>query len=100
MAEFWWSSWVPTVAPYALLIRLFVDGGLTADEFEVIFLRLYKVDPTEWPADLFDVLDGLFADVDEYSPDESLRMETGGLDASQLRERAAAALGRLETLAG
>lgn len=100
MADVWWSSWVGVVVPYAVLIRRFVDGGLTADEFEVVFLRLYKLDPTEWPADLFGVLDTLFADVDAYCPDERLRAEVGGLHAEQLRERAVIAFGKLEKLAG
>lgn len=88
------------MAPYALLLRLFVDGRLTADEFELVFLRLYKLDPTEWPPDLFDVLDTLFGDVDAYCADDEIRREVGGLDAGELHERAALALGRLEKLAG
>ena len=59
VAEPWWSSWVGPVAPYAVLLRLFVDRRLTADEFELVFLRLYKLDPTAWPPELFDVLDTL-----------------------------------------
>jgi hypothetical protein len=86
--------------PYAILLRLFSDGGLTADEFEVVFLRLYKLDPTPWPADHFAVLDSFFADVDTYCPDDALRAEVGGLDADGLRERASQTLSRLKELAG
>ncbi len=99
MAEVWWSSWIPPVVPYAVLLRLFVDGNLTADEFEVIFLPLYKNDPTQWPSDLFDVLDTLFADVDAYCSNDDLRAEVRGLDAEQLRDRAERAFGRLKDLA-
>lgn len=74
--------------------------GLTADEFEVVFLRLYKLDPTQWPADLFAVLDSFFADVDAYCPDDALRAEVGGLDADELRERASQTFSRLKELAG
>lgn len=100
MAELWWSSWVGSAVPYAILLRLFSDENLTADEFEVVFLRLYKLDPTQWPADLFAVLDSFFAAVDAYCPDDALRAETGGLDADQLRERALQTLNRLKELAG
>ncbi len=100
MAEPWWSSWVGPVAPYAVLLRLFVDGRLAADEFEVVFLRLYKLDPTAWPPNLFDVLDGFFADVDAYCADDALRTEVGGIDADELKQRAAHTLSRLRELAG
>lgn len=73
---------------------------MSADELEVVFLRLYKLDPTQWPADLFAVLDAFFADVDAYCPDDALRAEVGGLDADELRERASQTLGRLKELAG
>jgi hypothetical protein len=86
--------------PYAVLLRLFSEGGMTADEFEVVFLRLYKLDPTQWPADLFAVLDSFFADVDAYCPDDALRADTGGLDEEELRGRAAQTLSRLKELAG
>jgi Bacterial self-protective colicin-like immunity len=100
VAEPWWSSWVGPVVPYAVLLRLFSDGGMTADEFEVVFLRLYKLDPTQWPANLFAVLDSFFADVDAYCPDDALRKEVGGLDADELRQRASQTLSRLKELAG
>ncbi|WP_306960774.1 colicin immunity domain-containing protein [Arthrobacter bambusae] len=83
-----------------MLLRLFVDRRLTADEFELVFLRLYKLDPTEWPPDLFDVLDTLFGDVDAYCADDGIRGEVGGIDADQLHQSAATALSRLEKLAG
>jgi len=100
VAEPWWSSWVAPVIPYAVLLRSFCEGGMSADELEVVFLRLYKLDPTQWPADLFAVLDAFFADVDAYCPDDALRAEVGGLDADELRERASQTLGRLKELAG
>jgi len=98
--ELWWYSWIGPVVPYAVLIRQFLDRRITADEFEVVFLRLYKLDPTEWPADLFAVLDRLFADVDEYCGDSQLRSKVGGIDAEELRHRAQSAFHRLEELAG
>lgn len=100
MAELWWSSWVPAVAPYAVLLRLFVDGAMSADEFEVVFLRLYKADSTDWSPDLFRLLDGLFADVDDYCPEPRLRRSVGGLDEKALRANCKLALAELKELAG
>jgi hypothetical protein len=88
------------MAPYAVMLRLFVDGAMTADEFEVVFLRLYKQDPTDWPPEIFNLLDGFFADVDEYCGEDDLREEVHGLDEQTLRERARATLYGLRDLVG
>jgi hypothetical protein len=98
VASLWWESWSVALRPYAILLRLFIDGVLEAPEFEVVFLRLYKDDPANWPADVFGVLDAFFADVDEYCADVGLRACVGGIDAGELRVRAARALERLESL--
>jgi hypothetical protein len=100
VAEPWWSSWIPAVAPYAILLRLFVTEAMSAGEFEAVFLKLYKSDPTQWPPELFAVLDRLFADVDDYCSDPVLRASVGGLDEEALRSRCEAALAQLGELAG
>jgi hypothetical protein len=96
----WWDSWVPALRPYAVLLRLFIDGAFSAGEFEVVFLRLVKDDPTDWPPDVYDVLDSFFADVDDYCADSDLRSKVGGLDDDGLRERAGQAFDRLRAIAG
>ena len=100
MADRWWESWVSALQPYAVLLRLFVDAAVSASEFEVVFLRLFKDDPTDWPRDVYEVLDSFFADVDAYCSDEDLRSKVGGLDDDALRERASHAYGRLRAIAG
>ncbi len=72
---------------------------MTADEFELVFLRLYKLDSTPWTPELFDVLDGLFGDVDAYCVDDGVRREVDGLGADELRHRATTTLRQLEALA-
>lgn len=99
MADFWWSHWSEPVAPYAVLLRSFIDGRLDADEFELLYLRMYKFDPSDWPPELFDVLDTLFGDVDAYCSDDELRQDVGGLNAAELRQSARLAFSRLEQLA-
>lgn len=100
VASQWWGSWISALQPYAILLRLFIDGVVEAPEFEVLFLRLYKSDQTAWPADMFDILDAFFADVDEYCADPALRARVNGLDAGELRARAGRAFERLKELGG
>jgi hypothetical protein len=100
VADRWWDPWVSALQPYAVLLRLFVDGAITASEFEVVFLRLFKDDPTDWPPDVYDVLDSFFADVDAYCGDEELRSKVGGLDDNALRQRASDVFDRLRAIAG
>lgn len=100
MADLWWDRWVTALQPYAVLLRLFIDGAFSASEFEVVFLRLFKDDPTEWPPEVFEVLDSFFADVDAYCGDEELRSKVGGLSGEALRERASHVFDRLQAIAG
>ena len=95
----WWWRWPPAVAPYAILLRWLIDGRVSGEEFEVVFLPLYKQDRTQWPPDTFEALDAFFADVDDFCPDPDLRAEVGGIDEDELRQRAARAFERLSTLA-
>lgn len=88
-----------SLQPYLRLIQAFTRGGLSADSFEAEFLDLYLNDPTHWPVDLFDVLDGLFADVDDYVAEPALRVDViDGISAETLRERAIDAHRTLEAL--
>src|SRR4051794_21311542 len=54
---------------YRDLIRRFVIGDISADEFETDYLVLFKDDPNQVTGEEFDILDGLFADVDDYVSD-------------------------------
>lgn len=94
------SPWTSALASYVVLLRLLVDGRVTGEEFEVVFLPLYKKDTTAWPAEIFDVLDGFFADVDDFCADPDLRAEVGGIDEAELRNRAGIAYRRLADLVG
>ncbi|WP_282785773.1 MULTISPECIES: colicin immunity domain-containing protein [unclassified Nocardia] len=79
------------LANYERLIGEFVSGVIDAPTFESRYLMLFKNEAAKIPLKEFDILDGLFADVDEYVSDPGLRAEAGGLDDEQLRSRAAAA---------
>jgi hypothetical protein len=85
--------------PHRVLIAEFVAEDISADQFETRYLAQYKADPTRWAPDLFDVLDGLFFDVDDYVGDAELRAQAGGLDSDELRARAQVALRMLDQYA-
>lgn len=82
-------------AVYEPLIREFVSGELTADQFETGYLAEFKRDRGQTPGPEFEALDGLFADVDDYVADADLRRRAGGLDEEQLRDRARVVYERL-----
>jgi len=89
------SSVLRMLENYRDLIRRFVVGDISADEFEVDYLARFKDDPNQVIGDEFDILDGLFADVDDYVSDPNLRESTGGISGEELRARARDAYARL-----
>lgn len=99
MDETWWASRVPALAPYAVLLGQLVEGRMSPEEFEVVFLPLYKHDATVWPPKIFEALDCFFGDVDDFCADPALRAVVGGIDESELRARAVKTLAWLAELA-
>lgn len=84
---------------YVDLIGSFVDGSMSAPEFEERYHETYLQDPQDWSEDSFALLDRLFADADFYVEDEDLREpEKGDLDAAGLREAARTCLDGLRSL--
>jgi hypothetical protein len=80
---------------YRELIRRFVIGDISADRFETDYLARFKDDPNQVIGEQFDILDELFADVDDYVSDPALRERTGGISGEELRARARDAYARL-----
>jgi Bacterial self-protective colicin-like immunity len=80
---------------YRDLIHRFVIGEISADEFEADYLARFKDDPNQVIGEEFDILDELFADVDDYVSDPTLRESTGGISGEELRARARDAYTRL-----
>jgi hypothetical protein len=80
---------------YRDLIRRFVIGEISADEFETDYLARLKDDPNQVIGEEFDILDELFADVDDYVSGPTLRESTGGISGEELRARARDAYTRL-----
>jgi len=80
---------------YRDLIRCFVIGDISADEFETDYLARFKDDPNQVTGEEFNILDELFADVEDYSQRSTLRQSTGGIGDEELRARARDAYARL-----
>ncbi len=51
---------------YVALIEAYVTGCINSEQFEPIYLALFKNDPGGRPDSVFQVLDALFVDVDSY----------------------------------
>jgi Bacterial self-protective colicin-like immunity len=83
------------VEQYRDLIRRFVIGKTSADEFEADYPARFKDDPNQVIGEEFDILDELFADVDDYLSDPTLRESTGGISSEELGARARDAYTRL-----
>lgn len=92
------GPWAPELRPYVTLLALMISQRIEAWEFEVLFLSLYKNDPTDWSPLVFGVLDRLFGAVDEYCRDDSIREAARGLDEAGLLHAANEALRGLERL--
>ena len=54
------------ITQYVVLLRAFVDGRLSADEFDGIFLWMFQRHDSPLSEDEYRVLNGLFADADAY----------------------------------
>jgi hypothetical protein len=76
---------------YKDLIQLFISRAISASEFERSYLRMFKDDPTIRPEFEYEILNGLFGEVDAFSPGPALRLE-GSLNEEQLRSAAESAL--------
>ncbi|WP_110661602.1 colicin immunity domain-containing protein [Salinicola socius] len=79
---------------YILLITQFVTGKLTAPQFEVGYLDIFKNESEMLPQTSYDALNELFLDVDAYCNDPGLRDEED-LDDCELLESAKKALAKL-----
>lgn len=101
MAESWWEreKWATDVVKYVVLIRAFLENRLSASEFQMLYFAIFKSDEKYRPREIFDILDTLFADIDEYCDDDELRRRTAGMDEVKLRMRARIAIDRLSTVA-
>ncbi|MFN2563103.1 MAG: colicin immunity domain-containing protein [Jatrophihabitans sp.] len=61
------------IEPYRRLLEDFVEGQISADDFEGRYMRTYLSDDTIFANEVFDVVDAFFAEAESYVGDPELR---------------------------
>jgi hypothetical protein len=89
---------------YAVLMMAFVDGSMSAAEFERRYLEKFKADRRQLDEATFAVLDEVFGEVDAFCADEQVYEQIAAEhpgwpnSAVELREKVRAAITRLTGL--
>jgi hypothetical protein len=83
--------------PYTQLIQSFVEGKLSATDFEAEYLKLFQDDKTDLTEAEYVILNNLFWAVEDFCSYSELRDE-GDLDEIQLLQAAEVALEALKQL--
>ncbi|MDP9903109.1 colicin immunity domain-containing protein [Arthrobacter bambusae] len=86
MHRLWWHSWTPPLIQLGVLLRLFLDERISADEFEVLFFPVFSGQQGLASQELYDLLQAIFYAVEDYCGDPALRGEKD-LDETELRRR-------------
>ena len=83
---------------YRTLLEEFVRGQVSADEFQTRYFEIYLNDnDLQCSDDIFDVVDGFFAEVDAYVDNPKIRdVAAGDLGPHELKARAKALLDRAD----
>jgi self-protective colicin-like immunity protein len=89
VADAWWEreKWAVDLVQYVILIRAFLEGRLTGQEFQMLYFAVFKSDSKRRPTEIFNILDGLFTEIDDYCSDDAVRQRVGGIDEQELRAR-------------
>jgi len=82
---------------YVNLIQEFLSKRIDAATFEASYLTMFKNETVAFGGATFEILDGVFNDVDAFCQNPALR-GPNDLDEDQLRDVCRSALKRLEPL--
>ncbi|MCI5060226.1 MAG: colicin immunity domain-containing protein [Alphaproteobacteria bacterium] len=82
---------------YDILIESFLEKKITVEEFERTYLDKF-VEEDILGDDLYQPLQWLFSEVDEYTSPEFYPLEEGDVDEAQLRKTAAEILEQIRAL--
>ncbi|GEM_PF-952327 len=93
----WEYNMKSTIYPYGTLINSFMQGQLSALQFEAEYLKLFEYDNTDFSETEYKILNTLFWAVEDFCADPTLRDE-GDLDENQLLEAANVASEALKSL--
>lgn len=95
----WWTRWRmgAVCADYKALLDRFLDGAMPTETFRTLYFKRFQEETRYMCSDLFEVLDGLFADLDGLTDDPELLAAKPDyfIDEARLRERVQAASRRL-----
>lgn len=82
---------------YGALLNQFLNREISVEEFQERYLELFKNERRQLAEPLFELLDGLFGDIDAFSSDPQLIAEDPEyyLDEISLREKVCAVATRL-----
>ena len=81
---------------YIKLLKDFVNNKISSDEFESLFMEIFKKEKLFDSEREFQILDKLFGDVDAYCSDSALFDPEFDIDEAQLRLSVKQALKALE----
>lgn len=59
--------------PYRILVTAFVDGRLTGQEFQTLFLFMYQNDGSQHTQAVYTTLNAVFYEVEDFCADPALR---------------------------
>ena len=85
---------------YRLLLERYLSGELTVERFQSMYLDRFKTEQQRLDEPLFELLDGLFGDVDSFTKDPELLAENPNfyLDEERLREEVRRVVKKLSNL--
>jgi hypothetical protein len=83
------------------LLYGFLAGNLAALDFEVAYLKLFKMNGSSaWTEDEYRILNDIFLDLDAFNPDQSSFDPEFDISENELKTRCSDALSSLKQLAG
>lgn len=85
---------------YRMLLDRFLSNPVSVEEFRTTYLDRFKGEVRQLDEPLYQLLDGLFGDVDAFTTDSLLLADHPDfyLDENQLKEKVRSAAGRLAAL--
>jgi hypothetical protein len=96
-----WEAWGrlmgDALVDYRTLLEQFLSGAMSAEEFQTTYLDRFKNETRRLEEPLFELLDGLFGDVDAFTTDPSLLAEDPKyyVDEETLRKKVKAAVSQI-----
>lgn len=85
------------IQPYVRLIESFANDQIDGEQFEKSFLEMFKNDSSQFNEQEYEILNGLFYDVEDFVADPAIRDE-GDLDEQQLKTKSEVHLKKLRAL--